>query len=93
MNKGQLIEKVASDLGSTKTAASKAIESVIKCIAQGIKEEDAVTISGFGTFSRKLRAARTGVNPSTRKPMQIKASKTVGFKPSQTLKETITEEL
>ena len=91
MNKGQLIEKVASDLGSTKTAASKAIESVIKCIAEGIKEEDAVTISGFGTFSRKLRAARTGVNPSTGKPMQIKASKTVGFKPSQTLKEKITE--
>ena len=89
MNKGQLIEKVASDLGSTKTAAGKAIEAVIKCIAQGIMEEDAVTISGFGTFSRKLRAARTGVNPSTGEPMQIRASKTVGFKPSQSLKESI----
>ncbi len=90
MNKGQLIEKVASDLGSTKTAAGKAIESVIKCIAEGIKEEDTVTISGFGTFSRKLRAARTGVNPSTGESMQIKASKTVGFKPSQSLKESVT---
>ncbi len=91
MNKGQLIEKVASDLGSTKTAASKAIESVIKCIAEGIKTEDNVTISGFGTFSRKHRAARTGVNPSTGEPMQIKASETVGFKVSQTLKETIAD--
>ena len=91
MNKGELIEKVASDLGSTKTAASKAIEAVIKCIAQGIKEKDSVTISGFGTFSRKLRAARTGVNPSTGEPMQIKESKTVSFKPSQTLKENITD--
>ncbi len=89
MNKGQLIEKVASDLGSTKTMAGKAIESVIKCIAEGIREEDAVTISGFGTFSRKLRAARTGVNPSTGEPMQIDASKTVGFKPSQSLKESV----
>ena len=90
MNKGQLIEKVASDLGSTKTAASKAIESVIKCIAQGIKDENNVTISGFGTFSRRQRAARTGVNPSTGEPMQIKASKTVAFKPSQSLKQAIT---
>ncbi|MCH7798320.1 MAG: HU family DNA-binding protein [Planctomycetes bacterium] len=89
MNKGELIEKVASDLGSTKTAASKAIESVIKCIAEGIKEKDTVTISGFGTFSRKLRAARTGVNPSTGEPLQIKASKTVAFKPSRSLKDTL----
>ena len=89
MNKGQLVEAVASELGSTKTAASKAIEAVIACIVGGIKDDDAVTISGFGTFARKARAARTGTNPATGEPMQIKASKTVNFKPSQALKETI----
>ena len=89
MNKGQLIERVASQLGTTKTAASKAIEAVIACITDGIKDDSGVTISGFGTFSKKLRAARTGVNPATGQPMQIKASKTVGFKPSQALKEDV----
>ncbi len=89
MNKGQLVEAVATELGSTKTAASKAIEAVIACIANGIKEDEAVTISGFGTFARKTRAPRTGTNPATGEPMQIKASKTVNFKPSQALKETM----
>ena len=89
MNKGQLIERVATELGSTKPAASKAIEAVIACITQGIKDDSGVTISGFGTFSKKQRAARTGVNPATGQPMQIKASKTVGFKPSQALKEDV----
>ena len=89
MNKSQLIERVASEMGSTKTAASAAIEAVIACISQGIKDDNGVTISGFGTFSKKLRAPRTGVNPATGEPMQIKASRTVAFKPSQALKQRV----
>ena len=91
MNKGQLIEAVASELGSSKTAASRAIEAVIASITQGIETDDAVTISGFGTFTKKDRAARKVVNPATRVLMEIKASKTVSFRPSQALKTTVNE--
>ncbi len=90
MNKGQLIEAVAAELDTSKTAAGKAIEAVIKSISKGIEDHNAVTISGFGTFTKKDRPARTGINPATRQPMQIKASKTVNFKPSQSLKDTLT---
>ena len=89
MNKGQLIEHVASELGDSKASASRAVEAVINSITNGIKEDEAVTIVGFGTFTKKNRAARTGRNPSTGEPMQIKASTTVGFKPSQALKQTV----
>lgn len=89
MNKGQLIEHVASELGDSKASASRAVDAVIHSITNGIKEDDSVTIVGFGTFSKKNRAARTGRNPSTGEPMQIKASTTVGFKPSQALKESM----
>ena len=89
MNKGQLIENVAAEMGDSKAAASRALEAVIGSITNGIKEDDAVTIVGFGTFTKKNRAARTGRNPSTGEPMQIKASTTVGFKASAALKETI----
>ena len=89
MNKGQLIENVAAELGDSKAAASRALDAVIGSITNGIKEDDAVTIVGFGTFTKKNRAARTGRNPSTGEPMQIKASTTVGFKASAALKETI----
>ena len=89
MNKGQLIEQVASEMGDTKAAASRAVDAVIASITNGIKADDSVTIVGFGTFSKKERAARTGRNPATGEPMQIRASTTVGFRASSSLKETL----
>ena len=89
MNKGQLIDAVAAELGESKTLAAKAVDAVIESITSGIKDDESVTIVGFGTFSRKERAARTGRHPMTGEPMTIKASTTVGFKPSQALKQTL----
>lgn len=89
MNKGELIDAVAAELGESKASATRAVEAVIASITKGVKIDDAVTIVGFGTFSKKKRAARTGRNPSTGEPMAIKASQTVAFKPSQSLKSEI----
>lgn len=86
MNKGQLIEAVASQLGESKAGASRAVDAVINCITSGIKQDEAVTIVGFGTFAKKQRKARVGRNPITGEAMPIKASRTVGFKASPTLK-------
>jgi DNA-binding protein HU-beta len=87
MNKGQLIESVAAELDTSKAAASRAVDAVIASILSGIKHDQNVTIVGFGSFARKQRAARTVRNPATGEPMEIKATTTVGFKPSQALKE------
>ena len=89
MNKGQLVEAVAAELGESKAMATRAIDAVINSITAGVKQDEAVSIVGFGTFSKKTRSARTGRNPATGQPMEIKASTTVGFKPSQALKEEI----
>jgi len=89
MNKGQLIEAVASELGDSKAAATRAVDAVINCITNGIKVDESVTIVGFGTFAKKHRKARTGMNPITKAPIQIQASKSVGFKASQNLKHEI----
>jgi DNA-binding protein HU-beta len=89
MNKGQLIEAVASELGDSKAAATRAVDAVINCITNGIKADESVTIVGFGTFAKKHRKARTGMNPITKEPIQIQASKSVGFKASQNLKHEI----
>ena len=86
MNKGQLIDAVATELGDSKASASRAVDAVIASITGGIKADDAVTIVGFGTFAKKDRPARTGRNPATGEPMQIPASRTVAFRPSQSLK-------
>lgn len=89
MNKGQLIEAVAEQLGDSKAAASRAVDAVIECITTGIKKHDGVTIVGFGTFTKKHRKPRIGRNPVTGEPLQINASRSVGFRASQSLKETV----
>ena len=89
MNKSELVEAVASKLGDSKAQASRSVDAVVECIVSGLKQQEAVTIVGFGTFQKKNRPARMGRNPVTGEPIQIKPSTTVGFKPSQGLKESL----
>ena len=88
MNKAELIDAVQSKLGkdATKRAAEDAVAAVLDSIANGVREDRKVQLIGFGTFEVKNRAARMGRNPKTGEPMQIAASKSVGFKASSTLK-------
>ena len=88
MNKAELIESVQSAMGkdATKRAAEDAVIAVLDAIANGIRNDRKVQLIGFGTFEVKNRAARMGRNPKTGEPMQIAASKSVGFKASSTLK-------
>ena len=88
MNKGELVEAVQKALGkdTSKRAAEDAVAAVLEAIAKGVKKDGAVQLIGFGTFKVKKRAARMGRNPKTGEAMKIKASKTVGFSPSSTLK-------
>ncbi|MEM7227913.1 MAG: HU family DNA-binding protein [Planctomycetota bacterium] len=92
MNKGELIDAVAAELGDSRASATRAVNAVIQCIESGIRADDAVSVVGFGTFQKKNRAARTGHNPSTGKPMEIKASTTVSFRPSANLKESMKQD-
>jgi len=89
MNKSDLIEAVASELESSKSEAGKVIEAVINAISDGLKTEEKVAISGFGTFTKKHRGARIGMNPATKQPIQIGESTTCSFKPSQHLKDAL----
>lgn len=88
MNKAELTELVQKALGAetSKRAAADALEAVLSSIAKGIKKDGSVQLIGFGTFKVAKRAARTGRNPKTGESMKIKASKSVRFTPSSTLK-------
>lgn len=91
MNKAELVAAVQKNLGddTSKAAAERAVEAVVDAIAKGIKKDKTVALIGFGTFSVAKRNARTGINPRTKEPIKIKASKTVKFKPSAALKASI----
>lgn len=89
MNKSELIEKMADAADISKAAASRALDAMTDEIAMTLKDGGTVSLIGFGTFSIKERAARTGRNPQTGNPIEIKASKTPSFKAGKALKDAV----
>ncbi len=85
MNKGQLIDAIASQSGLTKAASEKALNATIKAVSGALKKGDRVGLVGFGSFSVVQRSARTGRNPQTGKEIKIPAKKVVKFKPGADL--------
>jgi DNA-binding protein HU-beta len=86
MNKQELVDHVAAETGSSKAAATAALDAVLDGITQALKKGDEVRLVGFGTFAVKERAAGTGRNPATGAEIKIAASKSARFKPGATLK-------
>ena len=89
MNKGELIEAVASATGSTKADATRAIDATISAISGALKKGDSVTLIGFGTFEVSKRAARTGRNPQTGAELKIPARTVPAFKAGAGLKAAV----
>ena len=89
MNKSELIEAIADSAELTKLQATKALEAVTETVAGALKNGEQVVLVGFGTFSVKDRAARTGRNPQTGQPIEIAAAKVPGFKAGKALKDTV----
>lgn len=90
MTKAELIDQIAQDAGISKTVAGTALESLIDGITKALKKKDGkVTLTGFGTFSKSRRKARTGRNPQTGESIKIKAANVVKFKAGKKLKEAV----
>ncbi len=89
MNKTELIDAMADSADISKAAAGRALEGMISAIAEALKSGDQVSIVGFGSFSVRERAARTGRNPQTGQTITIKASKTPAFKAGKALKDAV----
>jgi DNA-binding protein HU-beta len=89
MNKSELIDAVASETDLSKADAARATDAVLDIITGALSKGDQVTLVGFGTFSVRNRAARAGRNPQTGETIQIKASKSPGFKAGKALKDAV----
>ncbi len=80
MNKAELVAAVAAKTGLTKVAAAEAVNATVNAIAEALKKGENVQLIGFGTFSVVKKAARQGINPLTKKAIQIPAKKVAKFK-------------
>jgi DNA-binding protein HU-beta len=90
MNKGELIDLLAEKAKAcSKAEAGRFLDAFIEIVTDALKKGEEVAIAGFGTFSAKSRAARTGVNPKTGEKIQIPAMKVPKFKAGKTLKDVL----
>jgi nucleoid DNA-binding protein len=88
MNKGDLVNEIAKVVG-TKKAAQEAVECVLDSITKALKENEAVSLVGFGTFKVSNRKARTGRNPQTGREIKIKAKNVPKFTAGKDLKDAV----
>ena len=89
MNKTEFINAVAEKSGLSKVDAKKAVEASVETVSSELKEGGKVALLGFGSFSVAEKAARKGVNPKTKQPIEIPARKSVKFKAGAELTEII----
>ena len=89
MNKRELVEHVSQSLETTKSAAEETVQVVLEAVRHGLRRDGEVSVAGFGTWTRRERAARVGRNPQTGEPMDIPASTSVGFKPAKAWKDEL----
>ncbi len=91
MNKSELIEAIAASADLPKASAGRALDAMVETITSALSEGEQVVLVGFGTFAVKARSARTGRNPQTGKPIEIKAAKIPNFKAGKSLKDAVNE--
>ena len=89
MNKAELINAVAASADVSKKEAEAVVSATLDAITAALKEGEKVQLVGFGSFEVKHRAERTGLNPRTKEPVTIAASKVPTFKAGKALKDAI----
>ena len=89
MKKADLINIIAQRSSLTKKDSATALDATLAAITDALAKGDSLTLVGFGTFSVSERAAREGINPLTKAPLQIKAAKIPKFRPGKALRDSI----
>ncbi len=89
MTKSEIIAAVAEKASCTKKDAEKYFSAVIDTITEALTNGEKVSITGFGTFEVRDRAAKDAINPATKEPIHVPAKKVPAFKAGKVLKEAV----
>jgi DNA-binding protein HU-beta len=89
MNKAELIDVLTEKLGSDRRQATAAVENVVDTIVRAVHKGDSVTITGFGVFEQRRRAARVARNPRTGETVRVKPTSVPAFRPGAQFKAVV----
>ncbi|CAN5872320.1 hypothetical protein BH23ACT10_BH23ACT10_19420 [soil metagenome] len=91
LNKAELIDAAADRAEIAKNSMTEALDAVLETITDTVSRGDKVTLTGFGTFERRHREARTGRNPQTGDEMHIPAQNSPAFKAGKAFKDAVND--
>ena len=86
MNKAELIDELTKKLGADRRQATAAVENVVDTIVRAVNRGESVTITGFGVFEQRRRAARVARNPRTGETVKVRPTSVPAFRPGAQFK-------
>ena len=89
MKKGEFIDSVVDKTGESSKVAGKFYDAFWESIEEQLKKGQDVVLTGIGSFKVKKRSARKGINPATKKKINIPAKNVIIFKPSKAFSERL----
>ena len=89
MNKAELIDELTRKLNTDRRQATDAVENVVDTIVRAVHKGDSVTITGFGVFEQRRRAARVARNPRTGETVKVKPTSVPAFRPGAQFKAVV----
>ncbi len=75
MNKAELVDAIVAESGATKSTVAEVLRAFEEVVVSNVSKGEKIVLSGFMSFERVDRKARTARNPQTGEPIQVKASK------------------
>lgn len=89
LNKNELVSEVAKRTDLAKSAVARVVDEAIAAIKESVAKGQRVSLSGFGTFERRRRAARLGRNPHTGEAVRVAATNAPTFRPGAAFKDAV----
>lgn len=89
MNKAELIEELTKKLDTDRRTATDAVEHVVDTIVRAVNKGESVTITGFGVFEKRKRAARVARNPRTGETVKVRPTSVPAFRPGAQFKAVV----
>jgi DNA-binding protein HU-beta len=89
VNKAELIDTLTEKLGSDRRHATAAVENFVDTVVRAVQKGESVTITGFGVFEQRRRAARVALNPRTGETVKVKPTSVPAFRPGAQFKAVV----
>lgn len=93
MGKDELALMIHEKYGVNKSMSRRIVDDIFDEISDSLKNDEPVSIFGFGKFDTRIRKARDGFSHfSDEKTISIKEKRLPTFHPFKNLKETLNKE-